>query len=167
MAAKTFALGALVTWNKSPYIVVEILGQYESILIENEEFGNRRWVLPDELNPRKKPNKYNARKVFDAVHGTFDSEAEYARFCELLLLQEAGVISDLRRQVSFLLISPNAATDKRVKPVKYVVDFVYTEDGKRVAEESKGFWNEAARLKAYLFMVKYPHIRYVVTGTQL
>lgn len=163
----TFKLGDSVTWNKEPYIIVEILGQNESALIENETYGNRRWVLFTELKPRNKRNKYNAAKVFDPIDGTFDSQAEYARWCELKFLQNEGWISDLRRQVSFLLISPNAATDPRVKPVKYVVDFVYTEDGKRVAEEVKGMWTDTARLKAYLFMVKYPHYEYRITGTPL
>jgi len=164
MAAK-FALGALVTFRYEPAIIVAVYDDgYE---VELESTGQRFEVTPDKLKPRKKANKYNAAKVFDPTDGTFDSQAEYARWCELKFLQNEGWISDLRRQVSFLLISPNAATDPRVKPVKYVVDFVYTEDGKRVAEEVKGMWTDTARLKAYLFMVKYSHYEYRVTGTAL
>lgn len=170
MAAKRFALLDKCVCKGRDCFIVAIdfdgvnLPEYE---IEYEDTGERFWVYEHMLKPRKKANKYNAVKVFDAEHGTFDSQAEYARWCELLLLQQAGVISDLRRQVSFVLIEPDKDTDKRCKRVTYKVDFWYFEGKHETVEEHKGHWTEAARLKAYLFMLKYPHIRYVVTGTQL
>lgn len=165
MAAKRFALGALVTWNTQDCVIVKVDESDDSYLIERMVDGFLCWVRSEKLSLRKKPNKYNARKVFDSTHGTFDSEAEYARWRELLLLQEAGEISELCRQVSFTVIEPQH--DKRTKRVMYQVDFTYYEDGRLVAEEHKGYWTEAAKLKAYLFMEKYPHIKYVVTGTPL
>lgn len=46
----------------------------------------------------RKPRKYHNEKV--AVSGiTFDSKKEADRYCELLLLQRAGRISELQRQV--------------------------------------------------------------------
>ena len=41
-------------------------------------------------------NKYRNQKVV-TPHGTFDSKREYRRYQELLLLQRAGKISELRR----------------------------------------------------------------------
>jgi hypothetical protein len=86
---------------------------------------------------------------------TFDSLKEYRRFCELVLLERAGRIQDLQRQVKFVLIPTqyerferySTKTGKRLKDgirtveqeVSYIADFVYTQDGKQVVEDSKGF----------------------------
>lgn len=164
---KTFELGALVTWEGDPYIVIEWLPDIENYLLQHDTIPDyRTYVYASQVKPRKRANKYGAVKV-QSEDGTFDSQAEYQRWCELKTLESEGMIQNLKRQQSFLLISPTAATDSRVKAVSYKVDFTYTEDGQTVAEEHKGYWTDAARLKAYLFMVKYPHIKYVVTGTQL
>lgn len=85
----------------------------------------------------------------------FDSLKEYRRFCELRLLERAGKVTDLQYQVKFVLIPTqyerferySAKTGKRLKDgirtaeqeVSYVADFVYTQDGKQVVEDSKGF----------------------------
>lgn len=99
-------------------------------------------------------SKYKAKKV--TVDGiTFDSLKESRRFRELVLLERAGRIQDLQRQVKFVLIPTqyerferySTKTGKRLKDgirtaeqeVSYVADFVYTQDGKQVVEDSKGF----------------------------
>ena len=94
-------------------------------------------------------NKYHNRKV--VVNGdAFDSRKEYRRFCELSLLQRAGAITDLKRQVEFELIPVQREPDtvgvrggvrkgKVIEfAVKYVADFVYYENGKKVVEDTKG-----------------------------
>lgn len=102
-------------------------------------------------------NKYQAIKT--KVNGIeFDSRKEARRYQELLLLQRAGQIQDLRRQEKFLLIpsqyeivetgecyqtGPKKGTLKTKevcieKAVVYVADFVYVEDGKLVVEDTKG-----------------------------
>jgi hypothetical protein len=99
-------------------------------------------------------SKYKAKKV--TVNGvTFHSQKEYRRFCELVLLERAGRIQDLQRQVKFVLIPTqyerferySNKTGKRLADgmrvaemeVSYFADFVYTEDGKQVVEDSKGY----------------------------
>ena len=99
-------------------------------------------------------SKYGAKKVTrDGM--TFDSQKEYRRFCELCLLERAGKVTDLQRQVKFVLIPTqyerferySPKTGKRLsdgvraveKEVSYIADFVYTEDGKQVGEDTKGF----------------------------
>lgn len=88
-------------------------------------------------------SKYHAKKVTkDGL--TFDSQKEYRRFCELSLLQRAGRITDLQRQVKFVLIpaqyEPGVKRGKLLeREIGYVADFVYTEDGKQVVEDTKGF----------------------------
>ena len=84
-------------------------------------------------------SKYNSRKITrDGI--TFDSVKEYRRWCELSLLERAGTIQNLQRQVKFELI-PSQRIDGKVieRPCTYIADFVYTENGKMVVEDTKGF----------------------------
>ena len=101
-----------------------------------------------------KGNKLHTKKI--TVDGeTFASEKEFKRWQELLLLQKAGEISDLQKQVKFVLIPGffeyhprySEKTGKRLKDKKgcvekesaYVSDFVYTDrDGHVVVEDTKG-----------------------------
>lgn len=83
--------------------------------------------------------KYHSRKISrDGI--TFDSVKEYRRWCELSLLERAGTIQNLQRQVKFELI-PSQRIDGKVieRPCTYIADFVYTENGKMVVEDTKGF----------------------------
>ena len=84
-------------------------------------------------------NKFNAKKV--VVDGeVFDSKKEYYRWCDLRLLQRAGKISDLQRQVKYELIPKQDGE----RACTYVADFVYTQDGKTVVEDCKGYKRGAA-----------------------
>lgn len=85
-------------------------------------------------------SKYGSRKITRDGE-TFDSVKEYKRYCELILLQRAGEITNLQRQVKFELI-PSQRWDGKVveRPCTYVADFVYEEkDGTKVVEDTKGF----------------------------
>lgn len=105
-------------------------------------------------------SKYNNRKVRrDGL--TFDSKKEHKRYNELLLLEQAGEIANLRRQVKFVLIPTQRepsqiGTRGGVKKGKllerecsYIADFVYTENGKTVVEDTKGL-----RTKDYIIKRK-------------
>ena len=93
--------------------------------------------------------KYKNRKL--TIDGeVFDSQREYARYGELALLQRAGQISDLKRQVRYELIPTQRIGGKVVeKPCAYIADFVYTENGETVVEDTKGF-----RTKEYIIKRK-------------
>lgn len=112
---------------------------------------------------RSSPSKYRSRKVVkDGV--TFDSQREYKRWSELVLLERAGQIRDLQRQVKFVLIPAQYEPDtvgvrggvKRgrllEREVSYVADFVYTQDGKTVVEDSKGFKTKDYIIKRKLML---------------
>lgn len=102
--------------------------------------------------PRK--NKYNAKKtkVGDIV---LDSGGEAQRYSQLLILEKAGIISDLKRQVRLPLIVNGqhiALEDKagRRRPLFYVADFTYRdsdENGAFIVEDFKGFDTPASKLK--------------------
>ena len=97
-------------------------------------------------------NKYHSRKITKDGE-TFDSMKEYRRSCELKLLERAGEISDLKRQVKFELI-PSQRIDGKVaeRPVTYVADFVYTQKGHRVVEDTKGFKTKDYIIKRKLML---------------
>ena len=83
-------------------------------------------------------SKYRNKKA--VVNGiTFDSKKEARRYTELLLLERAGAIQELRRQVKFELI-PSQRYDGKVveRPCSYVADFVYRENGNLIVEDTKG-----------------------------
>ena len=75
-------------------------------------------------------NKYHARKT--EVDGyVFDSRAEARRWSELKLLEDAGEISVLERQIPFEV----QVNGQHI--CKYYADFVYIENGERVVEDVK------------------------------
>ena len=85
--------------------------------------------------------KYHNKKVVRDGE-TFDSVKEYRRFCELLLLEKGGVISDLQRQVKYVLIPSQKEGKKTIeRECSYRADFVYTdnETGETVVEDVKGY----------------------------
>lgn len=114
-------------------------------------------------------SKYHSKKI--TVDGeTFDSKKEYRRYRELLLLEKAGEISDLQRQVKFLLIptqyehfkrygknGKELTPGKRVveKECAYYADFVYTENGRDVVEDTKGVKTPEYIIKRKLLLHKY------------
>lgn len=84
-------------------------------------------------------SKYHSRKaVVDGIE--FDSQKEARRFRELRLLERAGKITELQRQVKYELI-PSQRIDGKVveRACNYVADFVYLADGSKVVEDTKGF----------------------------
>lgn len=108
---------------------------------------------------RSNGTKYNSRKI-ERDGMTFDSQKEYRRFRELTLLERAGKITDLQRQVKFVLIPAQYEKFERYSPktgkrltdgirtleqeCAYVADFVYTENGQRIVEDVKGYKQSTA-----------------------
>ena len=97
-------------------------------------------------------SKYgNKKAVIDGI--TFDSKKEAKRYCELKLLQRAGVISNLELQKEFKLIPAQYDCNNKCieRAVKYKADFYYTENGKRVVEDTK---SKATKTKDYIIKRK-------------
>lgn len=92
-------------------------------------------------------SKYHAKKVKTA-DGTFDSQREYQRWCELKLLQRAGKITELQRQVRFELLPSRG----RERAVHYIADFTYRRDGELVVEDAKGVRTDAYVLKRKMML---------------
>ncbi len=87
----------------------------------------------------------------------FDSKAEGGRFVALRRMQEAGLIINLRRQVSFELAPAVKIPGKgrMSPPLRYFADFVYEQDGKQIIEDVKGQEKvtEGYRIKRHLMAV--------------
>lgn len=95
-------------------------------------------------------SKYNNRRI-NTEDGWFDSKRELQRWGELKLLQLAGKIQELRRQVDFELIPRIGG----MRAIVYRADFVYTEEGKQVVEDSKGFRDRVYKLKCRLMLWRH------------
>lgn len=90
-------------------------------------------------------NKYKAEKR--NIDGkTYDSHKEAHRHCELVMLQKAGIITELQEQVVFELIPKQYDESGKLleRACKYKADFVYKQNGITVVEDTKG-----ARTKDY------------------
>ena len=101
-------------------------------------------------------SKYRNRKtIVDGIE--FDSMKEANRWAELKLLERAGKITFLERQVSFVLI-PKQVRDGKVleRQVVYKADFAYKdENGEDVVEDVKGIKTKEYILKRKLLLWEY------------
>lgn len=94
-------------------------------------------------------SKYSNRKL--CVDGIkFDSAKEANRWWELRMLEQAGEITDLARQVKYELIPAQYKGKKCIeRGVSYIADFVYAMSGKTIVEDVKG-----CRTKDYIIKRK-------------
>ena len=96
-----------------------------------------------------KRNKYGAKKS-----GGYDSRKEHNRANELKMMQRAGLISNLREQVKYVLIPTQRDKDGRLleKECSYYADFVYNRDGQTVVEDTKGVRTTEYKIKRKLML---------------
>ena len=81
---------------------------------------------------KEKKSKYR-NKIVKTEEGVFKSEWEYERWCELKLLQRAWRITDLKKQVKFVLIDKLEGQ----REMAYFADFAYYENGEYIVEDTK------------------------------
>lgn len=88
----------------------------------------------------KKPARSKFRNTPTTVDGVrFASQREAARWGELVMMQRAGVISELKRQVRFALEVNGVLIGH------YTADAVYMENGVLVVEDTKPKLRESKR----------------------
>ena len=110
-------------------------------------------VKPLPAAPVKVP-KYRSQKVQEGDI-THDSKKEARRWAQLQMMQQAGEISDLKRQVPFdLAPAIHIQGEARKKPaLRFFADFTYMRAGVLVAEDVKSQptrKKEAYRIKKHL-----------------
>lgn len=117
-------------------------------------------------------SKYHAKKTM--CYGImFDSKKEAKRYRELLLMERAGVISNLELQKVYELIPSQYETSAEVytkgknkgqpkrgelleRAVTYKADFVYIDaDGYTVVEDTKGMRTKEHIIKRKLMLFNY------------
>ena len=112
-----------------------------------------------------KRSKYNNKKIL--VNGVkFDSMKEYKRYLQLQMLERAGEITDLQRQVKYVLIPAQKEPDTigpkggihKGKTIEqecaYIADFVY----KVPIKEEKLFSNKEGHLESMEMLCGYETI---------
>ena len=101
-------------------------------------------------------NKYRNKTVV-VGNERFDSKREANRWVELQLMERAGLISDLRRQVTYELIPTQRGEDGSVieRSCSYKADFVYVCNGIQVVEDCKGMRTAAYIIKRKLMLKNY------------
>lgn len=95
------------------------------------------------------PKYRNKKTSVDGIR--FDSKREANRYIELKMLERAGVIKGLKRQVPYVLINKS----RYGRAIKYVADFVYLENGQLVVEDVKGVRTPVYKLKKRLIAEVY------------
>ena len=98
-------------------------------------------------------NKYHNRKTKG-----FDSAKEWRRNEELEIMQRAGEISELNKQVPFVLMPSYKVADettkqgfRTVREIRYIADFTYRlKNGKRIIEDVKGMQTDVFKIKRKL-----------------
>lgn len=93
-------------------------------------------------------NKYGARKVKTFDGQVFDSQKECQRYGVLRLLERAGKIQHLQRQVKYELIPKQDGE----RSCTYIADFTYYQDGNLVVEDCKGFRTDSYKIKRKLML---------------
>lgn len=112
-----------------------------------------------------KDNKYHAKKT--EVNGVvFDSKFEGDRWKELCIMEQSGLISNLQRQVRFIL-QENFINNRgeKVRSISYIADAYYYDVKKKkwVVEDTKSpaTRTEVYKIKKKLFEARYKDILFV------
>ena len=116
-------------------------------------------ILSGQQAPSSKPSKY--RNVKTTINDLkFDSVKESRHYQDLVLMERAGLITNLELQPVFILQEKQAG----MRAIKYVADFRWVDvaTGKTHVKDSKGFQTAAFRIKAKLFKAKFPDLIFEV-----
>ena len=105
---------------------------------------------PSQLELLKSKKKKFKNDPFRDSSGTYwASRREYDRWQHLRVCKIAELISDLKRQVRFLLVVNG------IKIGVYVADFTYEHDGVKVVEDAKGYQTRVYKIKKRLMKALY------------
>ena len=117
-------------------------------------------------------NKYHNKKIVNSEGIVFQSKKEAKRWAELQAMQAAGIITDLERQVKYVLIPTQREPDtigKRggihqgkllEKECSYYADFCYklVDTGETIVEDTKGVKTPEYKIKRKLMLYVH-HVR--------
>lgn len=91
----------------------------------------------------------------------FDSQAEANYYLVLRSRLQAGEITDLAVHPPYEIVEAwRDPQGKRQRAIHYEADFAYTESGVRVVVDVKGVRTPVFKLKARLFQMRYPELKF-------
>lgn len=100
-----------------------------------------------------KQSKYHNKKTtLDGIK--FDSIKERNYYIKLKMMQDLGKISELKLQVKFELQPGFEFQKHKIRPITYIADFTYLEDGKLHIVDTKGIRTDVYKLKKKMMMYK-------------
>ena len=101
-------------------------------------------------------SKYGAIKT-EVAGIMFDSKAEARRYGQLIMLERAGHISQLERQITFVLADAVILNGRKKPALRYVADFKYYDFKKLdfVVEDVKGVITPLFRVKQHLMKSRH------------
>jgi len=103
-----------------------------------------------------KRNKYHAKPtVMNGIR--FDSRKEARIWLARQLEEQAGAISELKRQVMIPIFVAG------VKVCSYRADYTYIREGKYVVEDAKGFQTDIFKLKWKMLKAQHPEWSFVIS----
>lgn len=79
------------------------------------------------------------------------------------MLERAGLISELRFQVRYVLIPGFVRDGKKIRPIEYVADAVYVENGVTITEDTKSSATQKIavyRMKKKMLLYFFPEINF-------
>lgn len=119
--------------------------------------------LPKSLTAqtKKKRSKYGNTTMQDPQYGFFHSKGEQRRWYDLLWLQQAELITELSRQVPYVMCDAEEVNGLQLHKITYIADFQYVEDEQLIVEDYKSKYTvnlKEWRLKKALFIYRYPEI---------
>lgn len=111
-----------------------------------------------------KDNKYKAKTVV-YHHEKYDSKKECARHRILMEMQLKGLVSNVKRQVTFMLQEGFDYRGAKIRPITYIADFTYHDNQTNtdVVEDVKSKMTaklEVYRIKIKLFKKRYPEYEF-------
>src|SRR6185295_7252773 len=98
-----------------------------------------------------------ASRTCDSI--VFDSEREMKAYRALKVLADMGIITDLKLQPVFVLQEGFTKNGIRYRPIKYVADFSYVQDGRMHVCDAKGCKVPVYSIKKKLFEAKFAELR--------
>lgn len=98
-------------------------------------------------------SKYHNKRIMTEDGQSFDSRKEANRWWQLKLMERAGLISNLKRQVKRELIPAQYIDGKCVeRAVTYTSDFEYDQGVRHIVEDVKGMRTDKYIIKRKLML---------------
>jgi len=109
--------------------------EYDALLARQKQAGN---VVNKPVSPTLPSGQARYRNEPVIVDGVrYASKKQYTRWCQLQMLEKAGKVSNLRREVPFVIAPAVTINGRNKPPLRYYADAVYVENGREVVEDTK------------------------------